>query len=254
MSLAYIDRATFIRDYWDYTPGEHVSLIQPTGGGKTYLAFQLLAVTPVPATALVMKPRDAVPSAWTRRLGWKEISSWPPPARLPWQDRPPGYTLWPRQSLTDLEADDALLKRQFSAALLHAYRHGDQIVFADEIAGLCELALQRHLKALWMRGKGMGAALWAATQKPSGDQGGPPVPTYLYSAPDHLFLGHDPTRANRRRFGEIGGVDAGLIEDTVMHLKLYPVKTSGGKIKHVSEQLYIRKGGPAGAYMCIIGI
>lgn len=248
--LTRLERDDFLEHYWDYQPGEHVTSIMPTGGGKTHMNFQLLQHTRIPATTLVMKPRDPVPAEWTQRLGYKEIREWLP-TKWPWQDKPPGYTLWPKQSLSDLDADEKLLSDQFGKALLHAYRHGDQIVFADEIGGLCELKLQKHLKALWMRGAGMGAGLWAATQKPSGDQGGPAVPTYMYSAPTHLFLGYDRTAANRKRFSEIGGVDANLIDETVMGLRLHPINTHGAT-KYVSEQLYIRKGGPDGAYMCII--
>lgn len=250
-TIATIDRDTFLRWYWDYQPGEHVTSIMPTGGGKTHMNFQLLQHTPMPATVLVMKPRDAVPAEWTKRLGYKEVDHWPPPAKWPWENKPPGYTLWPKQSLTDLDADNELLQKQFGNALLHAYRHGDQIVFADEVGGLCELKLQPHLKALWMRGRGMGAGLWAATQKPAGDQGGPAVPTYLYSAASHLFLGYDKTKNNRQRFGEIGGVDGRMVEDAVMNLRLHPI-TARGVTNYVSDQLYIRKGGPAGAYMCVI--
>lgn len=250
--LTRLDRQEFLDHFWDYQPGEHVTFIQPTGGGKTHLACQLLGASGVPATMLVMKPRDPVPAQWTQRLGYKEIGHWPPPQKWPWQEKPPGYTLWPKQSLTDLDADDELLAKEFGNALLHAYRKGDQVVFADEVGGLCELKLQKHLKALWMRGSGMGAGLWAATQKPSGDQNGPAVPTYMYSAPVHLFLGHDRDRRNRQRFGEIGGIDGRTVEEAVMGLRLFPVNVNG-VTKHVSEQLYIRKGGPSGAYMCVIG-
>jgi len=248
--LTRLERQDFLDNYWSYQRGEHVTLIQPTGGGKTHLAYSLLGQTKMPATALVMKPRDPVPAEWTRRLGYKEVQHWPP-TKWPWQEPPPGYTLWPKQSLTDLDADDKLLHDEFGKALLHAYRHGDQIVFADEVGGLCELKLQKHLKALWMRGQGMGAGLWAATQKPSGDQSGPAVPTYMYSAATHLFLGHDRDKRNRERFGEIGGVDGKLVEETVSGLRLHPINVRG-TIKHVSEQLYIKKGGPDGAYMAII--
>jgi hypothetical protein len=251
MRLEVFDRQEFLRHRWDYQPGQHVTFIQPTGGGKTFWAHQLLQRTGIPATTLVMKPRDPEPARWTRVLGYREVQHWPPPPRWPWQAKPNGYTLWPRQSLTDLDADEALLAREFGKALLHAYKHGDQVVFADEVGGLCELRLQKHLKALWMRGRSMGAGLWAATQKPSGDQGGPPVPTYLYSAASHLFLGYDPTDMNRKRFGEIGGVDGAVVSAAVGRLRLHPVE-SGGVVNYVSEQLHIMKGGPRGAYMCVI--
>lgn len=249
--VATIERDDFLRHYWSYNAGEHVTSIMPTGGGKTYMMCQLLQRTPVRGVMLVMKPRDPEPAEWTERLGYREIPHWPPPARWPWQEAPRGHTLWPRQSLRDLDADEDLLRDQFGRALMDVYRHGDQVVFADEVAGLCELRLQKPLKALWTRGRSMGAGLWAATQKPSGDQGGPPVPTYLYSAASHLFLGYDQTKSNRKRFAEIGGVDADLVSDLVGQLRLHGIE-SRGRLNYVSDQLYIRKGGPAGAYMCII--
>lgn len=250
MRLEEFDRAELLRRRWDYNDGEHVTAIQPTGGGKTYLMYQLLEATGKPSVGLVMKPRDPEPAKWTRQLGFKEIGHWPPPSKWPWQDRPPGYTLWPRQSLTDLDADEALLQREFAACLGHVYARGDQIAFCDEVQGLCELKLQKQLKALWTRGRAMGAGLWCATQKPSGDQGGPPVPTYLYSAASHLFLGRDPTEMNRKRFAEIGGVDARIVNEAVAGLRLHPIESADGRVNYVSEQLYIRKGGPMGAYLC----
>lgn len=252
MRLERIDRQEFLKNRWDYQAGQHVTLIQPTGGGKTYMVGQLLQHTRgLSPVMLVMKPKDAEPAKWTRVLGYKEVDHWPPPPRFFWQSAPNGHTLWPKQSLRDLDADEALLQREFGNALLDAYRHGDRIVFADEVGGLCELKLQKHLKAIWQRGRSMGAGLWCATQKPSGDQGGPPVPTYLYSAASHLFLGYDGTSMNRRRFGEIGGVNPDAVSAAVAQLRLHPVE-SGGIVNHVSEQLYIRKGGPRGAYMCVI--
>ena len=40
--LTQLPREQFLTEHWDYRPGEHVSLIYPTGGGKTRLMFQLL--------------------------------------------------------------------------------------------------------------------------------------------------------------------------------------------------------------------
>ena len=40
--LEYVDRHTFVNEVWDCQPGEHVLFTEPTQGGKTHLAFQLL--------------------------------------------------------------------------------------------------------------------------------------------------------------------------------------------------------------------
>jgi hypothetical protein len=254
VKLLRVDRSTFLSQYWDYNAGEHVTLIQPTQGGKTRMAGDLLAdlAGEIPATILVMKPRDKTPAAITRALGYKEIASWPPPPRWPFQAAPPGYTLWPKQSLTDIEADNAHLKSEFSKALYHVYGTGDQIIFADEVYGLvAELGLARELTMLWTRGGGMGAGLWAATQKPSGTQHGGSIPTFMYSASTHLFLGKDTDERNRNRFGEIGGVDPREISELVRTLPVHKITDDQGRPHFISEQLYIDKRGP---YLAVVGL
>jgi hypothetical protein len=259
MQIERFDRAHWLNTRWDYQRGQMVTILGPTGVGKSRTGFELLKHTPgIPATALVMKPRDPEPARWTRALGYREVPSWPPPPRWPWQEKPPGYTLWPRQSLTDHAADEALLYREFSKCLQDIYAHGDQIAFADEVAGLCDLPtppgqvpLRRHLSAIWSRGRAMGVGLWAATQRPYGEQGSQGVPQHLYGAASHLLLGRDPEARNRKRFGEIGGVDPGVIESAVMQLRLHPIE-SGGVVNYVSELLHVMKGGPHGAYLCVV--
>jgi hypothetical protein len=258
MRLARFTRAEFKAERWDYQPTEHVFFCAPTQAGKTRWAYELLDATGLkkPPVSLVMKPRDPTPAACTKRFGWKEIQSWPPPARLPWQEKPPGYTLWPPHHLSSdpasLEATDQLLKAQFERVLMDAYRRGDQQVFVDEVWGLiADLDMGPVVNKLLTRGAGMGSGLWYATQKPGGTVGAP-LPGYLFNSPTHLFLGYDPVAGNRKRFAEIGGVNTSLVIETVGSLKTFPFATPGGRIAHVSEWLYINKNGPAGGYMAII--
>ena len=242
--VAYLPRDEFLDSYWTHSPGQHVTLISPTQSGKTHLAFQLIdkCATPEhPVTVAVMKPRDPVPAEWTERLGLREVASWPPARRF-WEDKPRGWTHWPRHGLTDIEADNAHLKKEIGRSLNDWYRHGNSIYFADEVYGLCaELELQKELIAGWTRAGGMKGSLWCGAQKPSGVQGQGGVPTFAYNSVSHLFLGFDPDSVNRKRFAEIGGVDPKLVGDIVYSLKQY-------------EFLYIRKadrtGGP---YLSVIG-
>lgn len=253
MRLLRLDRATFLRQYWDYNLGEHVAIIEPTQGGKTELAGELLQELggEIPATMFVMKPRDPTPAKWTRILGFREIPTYPPPARWPWERPPPGYTLWPKQTLKDIDADNAHLKAEFRKALYAIYGQGDQIAFADELYGLvAELHLERELTMLWTRGSGMGAALWGATQKPSGTQHGGAIPTFYYNQSTHFFLGKDTNKTNTDRFGEIGGVDPRMVSDIVRTLPVHKIVDQYGKPHYISEKLYIDKRGP---HLCIIG-
>jgi len=252
--LERVDRQAFLHEIWDYQPGEHVLFSEPTQGGKSTLAFQLLEKTEhlKPPVALVMKPRDAVPAEWTKRLGYREVQEWPPRPSLLHSD-PPGYTLWPKHEMSldkaSLERTNANLSAQFRRALLDTYKGGDRVVFCDEVYGLlAELDLQDELIALWTRGSGMGAGLWSATQKASGTTQAS-IPGHAFNSPTHLFLGRDPDKRARDRASEIGGIDPAFVAETIAHLKVNRIQTPRG-IKAVSDKLYLDKRGP---YACLIG-
>lgn len=255
--LTRFTREEFLTRRWNHQPGEQVFVIQPTQGGKTRWLYQLANATPhvKPPVCLVMKPRDPTPAEMTRKYGWKEIDTWPP-SRAPWSSRPPGYTLWPKHSLSldpaSIAKTNAHLKRQFEACLMDAYKNGDQITICDEIYGLlAELRMHETILALTTRGSGMKAPIWYATQKPSGTQTGGGLPGQLFNSPVHLFLGYDPDLRNRKTFSLIGGVNTDLVMDEVSKLQVHPIQTPHG-IKPVSDLLYINKNGPRGGYLCII--
>lgn len=228
-----LPREAFIEEYWDYQAGEHVLFAAPTQAGKTTLAFQLLGETAtpeLPAIVLVMKPRDPTVRKWVDHYkaedGWREVKTWPPIAR----GKRSGYVLWPRHSF-DIKRDNPELKKQMQQAIKDSYKRGNNILFADEIFGLTnELDLDDDVEAVWSRGSGMGAGVWAATQRPAH------IPLLAYSSARHVFLANDPDRRDRIRFGEIGGVDPRFIEEIVKGLPKY-------------HWLYIGRDGPVA---CII--
>lgn len=238
MSTPYVytfSRDEFLAERWVYRAGEHVTILAPTDGGKTTLAYELLSQvsTPdLPAISLVMKPRDPVVSSRARAHRYRTVRTWPP-LYSPWHPWPPGYVLWPKHSF-DPDSDNRMLYRQFRAAILDSYKRGNRILFADELWGLTEeLGLDRELVTVWTRGRSMGCGLWGATQKPSH------IPLHGYSQAAHLFLGYDPDKRNRQRFSEIGGVEPKLVSDTVMGLRKF-------------QWLYIRRHGIAGPELCIV--
>jgi hypothetical protein len=252
-AVTFIPRDEFLSDYWDYRPGEHVSLIEKTQGGKTHLGYQLLgkAMEQNPhleIVSLMPKPNSPATARWADELGLKETPVWPPAAPWPW-DKPRGYVMWPKHR-KDLPADEnrKQVAGKLRKALARQYWRGKSIVFADDVYVIAVLmGLNPECEEYWTAGSEGGAALWTANQKPSGTIGGGSVSSFSYNAPTHLFLGWDNDERNIKRFGEIGGVDPKAVENIVRNLRVHQIGD-----KAISEKLYIcKRGGP---YMSVIGV
>lgn len=241
MRIAHFSREEFLRERWNYNPGEHVSFITATQNGKTSLVYDLLCYTDtswcrIPPTMIVAKPLDAVVATGLDALGYEEVDRWPPPKHW-FDDPPPGYGLWPKHLQdADEERNNAHLAGIIKPAVRDLFWRGNTICIADEIYHLCALLdMSPQMTRHWTQGHGMGAGLWSATQKPSGTQQGT-VPSFMYNSQTHTFLGRELDERNRRRLNEISGIDSGLAADIVKGLKKY-------------EWLYIHRDGPA---MCVI--
>jgi hypothetical protein len=246
--VAYINREEFLADYWVYKPGQHVAILGPTDYGKTFLCHQLLTYTAtpeLPAVELVRKPRDKEVSKWGRESGFRVVHQWPPPLDEKLKttlrsSKPPGWIVWPRHQMVP-RLDDPAHAHVFRAAILDAYKAGDtarhetgRIIVADEMMGLVDIGLKPECVTVLTMGRTMPTGLWCSTQRPRN------VPMEVYSQSQHLFLGFNADAADRKRYGEIGGVDPKLVFETVSALNWH-------------EWLYIKRKGRNGSELAIIG-
>jgi energy-coupling factor transporter ATP-binding protein EcfA2 len=252
MSLLELDRSEWLDAYFDYNSGEHVVIIEPTGGGKTTIAYQMLsaAMDQHPGLSVVSfmpKPADPSTVAWAKALDLRETPEWPPRRKL-FQPRPAGHVLWPPHRM-DLPPD---ARREEVGKVLRAgldaqYKAGNSISFIDDAhSAATYMRLNDYIEEQLVNGRAGGAAAWLALQKPSGTVNAGGITTYAYSSPTHYLFGKDTEARNLKRLSEIGGgIDAGKVESIVRGLRLYRIGQHT-----VSQKLYIDKRGP---YMALIG-
>lgn len=251
MSLLRLSRADFLDGYFRYEPGEHLAVIEPTGGGKSWLCYQLLgeAMRQQPhlsVVSLMPKPADPTTAVWAKTLDLRETPVWPPQRKL-FGGKPAGWVLWPPHPLN---LPPAQRRSQVAEVLKRGiddqYRRGSSITFIDDAHSAAVLmGLNEYVEELLVNGRAGGAAAWLALQKPTGSQATGSVSSFAYSSATHLFLGRDNDDRNVKRFGEIGGFDPKETEAIVRNLRLYSVDG-----KTVSEKLYLDMRGP---YRCLVG-
>jgi hypothetical protein len=252
MSLLELDRAEWLDSYFDYNPGEHVVIIEPTGGGKTFLAYQMLSEVMgryphLSVASLMPKPSDPSTVQWARTLNLRETPVWPPQRKL-FQGRPAGHVLWPkhRMDLAPAERREEVGK-VLRAGLDGQYKAGNAITLVDDAhSAATYMKLNDYIEETLVNGRAGGAAAWLALQKPSGTVNAGGITTYAYSSPTHYLFGKDTEERNLKRLSEMGGgIDSRRVEAIVRNLRLYRIGTHT-----VSQKLYIDKRGP---YMALIG-
>jgi hypothetical protein len=252
MSLLKLDRADWLENYFDYAPGQDVLIVEPTGGGKTHIAYQMLGevMRRYPRLSYVSfmpKPKDPSTVAWAKALNLRETPVWPPVKKF-FQGKPAGHVLWPKHRM-DL---GPALRREEVGKILRAgldaqYKRGDSVSLVDDAhSAATYMGLNDYIEEILVNGRAGGAGVWLPVQKPSGTVNSGGITSYAYSSPVHYLFGKDTDSRNLARLREIGGgIDPSRVEEIVRGLRLYRIGDAT-----VSEKLWIDRRGP---YMALIG-
>lgn len=234
--VAWRSHTEWLRHNWH--SGQHVSVIVPTGGGKSYLVAKGLMRLPMFRPARVMLIDDKGNDESTRDFG-QPITQYPIPptprgSTRRWWNRhqrehggpeadpkPEHYRLivpdwqWNPSARSD-EEGFSRARSVVGTALDQTYREGDWVLILDEARALTDVkAPGLNLRGLiirdWVKGRYKGLTVIALTQSPV------EVPGQMYDQATHLYLGHNQDFRRLSRLKEIGG-NAKIIEQVVSQL------------------------------------
>lgn len=200
----------FLAFYFQWEQGEHVTLIGPTGQGKTTLALAILGLRDY-VLAIATKQRDPV-LYQLESIGYQRITEFGErPAEVSPKvvlaaNLPRGTESLPRQ------------KQIVHQALTTVYIQGGWTVFLDEARYVTEYLDQaREVELLWQQGRSSGISVVAAAQRPVF------VPLSAFSQATHLFLWRTSDRRDLERIGALGAHDSRAIAAEVASLPRYSV-------------------------------
>lgn len=197
--------------------GEHVSLIGPTGGGKSTLALALL---PYRQHVIVLATKPADDTLEGLKLeGYQHSQGWPAPRVFPRRTR---ILVWPTPKRNRMvqESAEAWERRQrvaFDGVLRDAFTQGAWCLYMDELRYLTDLGFGRQIERYWQQGRALNISVVACAQRPAH------VPLSMYSQATHLFLWRTNDETDLRRLGGIGFADSKQIRETVARLELFDV-------------------------------
>jgi energy-coupling factor transporter ATP-binding protein EcfA2 len=183
-----------------YEEGEHVSLVGPTGSGKSVTGVELIKIIGArrahdrrPARVIVLadKPRDDTIMA-LHKDGWPIIKEWPPSYG---QEH---AIIWPRT------ADEKTQRNIFRPVLDAVYQEGGQTVYIDEAAYFSDpapdgLGLRAKLGKFWRAARSNKAAVVAGTQRPCA------VPRLMWSEPSWVLVFAVEDEDDLKRVAQLSG-------------------------------------------------
>ena len=183
---------------------QHVTILGPTGTGKSTLAMQVASLRPYVAV-LAAKPRDAHMKDMLRRGGYRKVEVLP--------ESGAGLRrvfVWPPNRG---ERDYPLMRSAYESAFDHAYNVGVWHLVMDEAHFMADsLGLNRRIKHAYQMGRSNGHGVILCAQRPAW------LPRDIYSSADHLFIFGTNDSADLKSISGLNGVSDRIVRDVVSGL------------------------------------
>lgn len=200
----------------EWKPGDHVTLIGPTGSGKTHMALALAKICKY-SLIIATKRRDPLLESLIKKhvvisdpkqIGdmAKTMDGVPVNRRL---------MFWPRFGNNISNTERIKLQAEYIAFVLDwAEKSENWAIVCDELMWISRnLRLERELEAVWFQGRTQGISLIGAAQRPTH------VPRLAYSQATYFFIWQTADRADLERLRDISaGFPRGMIDKGVVEL------------------------------------
>lgn len=184
--------------------GEHITIVGPTGQGKTTMALDLLLERAYPLV-FATKTKDDTLSKWARAHRFPISRTWPLPTTrgILWP-RPPGHSLFREQA------------KVFNTAFSSVYEQGGYAVLIDELFYMTKkLGMADWLETLWTQGRSHGISVIGCVQRPTH------IPLLAYDQATHIVMFRDADEVNIKRLGGLGHWNRNQIMQAVGRLPKY---------------------------------
>lgn len=187
--------------------GEHVTLIAPTGWGKTTLAYAILPIRNF-VTVVATKPKDSTLEQFGKDSGYTIMKEWKPDLSA---SKAPKRIIWPKDTARLRQV--AAMREKIFTVLEDIFAQGSWCVYLDELRYVCEnLNLDKVVKIYLLQARALNISLLGGTQRPAW------IPLEFYDQSTHLFFGQEKDEVNLKRISGISSQSSKLIQSIITGL------------------------------------
>jgi hypothetical protein len=208
-----LSRESFLRKFsQQWSSDQHISLIGPTGRGKTYTARQILQRRPGRILILAPKGVDKTLAGFGHK-----IVRWPPPFLTPRPNDRGDWVLRLEPPLVTME-ERIKMRGHFGRAMQDAFAKGQWTIYCDELQVTADprmMGLGKMIESILLMGRSRDVSMVSSIQVPRW------APRAAYDQASHVLLWRQRDAPAQKRIGEISGVDTRAVIDAVASLDFH---------------------------------